>query len=113
MQISILIGQVPVTWDVDANLETLRDVVDQAQSGDVIVLPEGMLSGYGEDLTPLEAVDRALIDNAVAQVAALAVQRQVHIFCGSLLPWQGGWCNAGLIFTAPATTTYTGRSISP
>lgn len=100
MQISILIGQVPVTWDVEANLGTLRDVVDEAQPGDLVVLPEGMLSGYGEDLTPLEAVDRALIDDAVAQVGALAVQRQVQIFCGSLLPWRGGWCNAGLTFTA-------------
>ncbi|WP_308201185.1 carbon-nitrogen hydrolase family protein [Paractinoplanes maris] len=100
MQISVLIGQVPVTWDVDANLGTVRDVVDEAQPGDMVVLPEGMLSGYGEDLTPLEAVDPALVDHAVAQVAALAVDRQVQIFCGSLLPWQGGWCNAGLIFSA-------------
>ncbi len=54
VQISILIGQVPVTWDVNANLGTLRDIVDEAQPGDLVVLPEGMLSGYGEDLTPLE-----------------------------------------------------------
>ncbi len=54
MQISILIGQVPVTWDVNANVGTLRDIVDEAQPGDLVVLPEGMLSGYGEDLTPLE-----------------------------------------------------------
>jgi hypothetical protein len=33
-------------------------------------------------------------------VGALAVQRKVQIFCGSLLPWRGGWCNAGLTFTA-------------
>ncbi len=33
-------------------------------------------------------------------MGALAVQRKVQIFCGSLLPWRGGWCNAGLTFTA-------------
>ena len=100
MRLSVLIGQVPVSWNIDVNLDTVRDVVGEARPGDVVVLPEGMLSGYGEDLAPLEVIDRALVDKAVAQVAALAVGRQVQVFCGSLLPWGEGWCNAGVFFAA-------------
>jgi predicted amidohydrolase len=104
VQISVLIAQVPVVWNIDANLITLRDVVGETRPDDVVVLPEGMLSGYGEDLTRLDAVDPAAVDGAVAQVAQLAQQKQVHIFCGSLLPQDRGWCNAGLFF--PATGPY-------
>ncbi|WP_203767935.1 carbon-nitrogen hydrolase family protein [Paractinoplanes deccanensis] len=97
---SVVIAQMPVVWDVEANLGTVRNVVGEARPGDVVVLPEGMLSGYGEDLTPLDDLDPALLGRAVERVAELAVQRRVHIFAGSLLPCGDGWCNAGLFFSA-------------
>jgi predicted amidohydrolase len=100
MQISIAIAQVPAVWNVDTNLSVVRDVLDNTRRGDVVVLPEGMLSGYGEDLAPLDEMDPAAVDHAVAQVAQLAADKQVHIFCGSLLPVNGRWCNAGLFFPA-------------
>ena len=100
MQMSVMIAQVPAVWNVDTNLSTVRDVLDQAHPGDVVVLPEGMLSGYDDDLTPLDALDPAAVNRAVAQVARLAIDKQVHIFCGSLLPQPEGWCNAGLFFSA-------------
>lgn len=98
MQMSVMIAQVPAVWNVDTNLSTVRDVLDEAHRGDVVVLPEGMLSGYGEDLTPLSALDPTAVHHAVAQVARLAADKQVHLFCGSLLPQPDGWCNAGLFF---------------
>ncbi|GIG52393.1 carbon-nitrogen hydrolase family protein [Dactylosporangium siamense] len=101
---SILIAQVPVTWNIDANLITVREVLSETHPGDVVVLPEGMLSGYGEDLAHLHAMDPATVNHAVAHTAQFAAQKQVHIFCGSLLPDDGGWCNAGLFF--PATGRY-------
>ncbi|HEY3502522.1 MAG TPA: carbon-nitrogen hydrolase family protein [Actinocatenispora sp.] len=95
----ILIAQVPVVWDVAANLATVRDVLAEARRGDVVVLPEGMLSGYGEDLSPAE-IDPAEVADAVGRVARSAEQKQVHVFCGSLLPTDDGWCNAGLFLPA-------------
>ena len=100
VRLSVLIAQVPVSWNIDANLITVRDVVGEARPDDVVVLPEGMLSGYGEDLERLDAMDPAAVNDAVTQVARLARQKQVHIFCGSLLPQDGGWCNAGLFLPA-------------
>lgn len=100
VQMSVMIAQVPAVWNVDTNLSTVRDVLDEAHRGDVVVLPEGMLSGYDEDLTPLDALDPTAVHHAVAQVARLAVDKQVHVFCGSLLPQPDGWCNAGLFFPA-------------
>ncbi|GAA2689510.1 carbon-nitrogen hydrolase family protein [Actinoplanes palleronii] len=110
MRVSIMVGQVPVVWYVAANLATVREVLAEARAGDVVVLPEGMLSGYDEDLSPLDDLDPAELTDAIAQVSALARNRNVHIFCGSLLPEPNGWTNAGLYFPpaagppGPATT---------
>lgn len=100
MQMPILIAQVPVVWDVATNLATVRDVLTEARPEDVVVLPEGMLSGYGDDLSPLAAVDPAEVADAVGYVARSAEQKRVHVFCGSLLPTDDGWYNAGLFFPA-------------
>ncbi|WP_230689657.1 carbon-nitrogen hydrolase family protein [Catellatospora paridis] len=107
-----MIAQVPAVWNVDTNLGTVRDVLHEAGSGDVVVLPEGMLSGYGEDLAPLDGLDPAAVNDAVAQVARLAARRQVHVFCGSLLPQVGGWCNAGLFFPADGSRHQVYRKIN-
>ncbi|SNY54687.1 carbon-nitrogen hydrolase family protein [Paractinoplanes atraurantiacus] len=98
MLMSIVAAQVPAVWDVEANLATVRDVLGETRAGDVVVFPEGMLSGYGEDLSPLSTLDPAVVTEAVAQVAALAGEKQVTVFCGSLLPSDGDWFNAGLLF---------------
>lgn len=105
MRVSIMVGQVPAVWDVAANLATVREVLAEARAGDVVVLPEGMLSGYDEDLSPLDDLDPADLTAAVAQVSALARNLGVHIFCGSLLPENDGWTNAGLYFPPAAATT--------
>ncbi|MCY1144070.1 carbon-nitrogen hydrolase family protein [Actinoplanes sp. Pm04-4] len=97
---SIVIAQLPAVWNVDANLTAVREAIGNTRAGDVVVLPEGMLSGYGDDLTPLAALPPDAIHHAVDQVTKLAHRHQVNIFCGSLLPVQDGWCNAGLFFPA-------------
>ncbi|MEU4558670.1 carbon-nitrogen hydrolase family protein [Actinoplanes sp. NPDC023936] len=69
---TFVVAQVPVSWDVEANLSSVREVVGSARAGDVVVLPEGMLSGYGEDLSPLDRLSPAVISDAVADVERLA-----------------------------------------
>jgi predicted amidohydrolase len=96
--ISVVVAQVPVGWDIDTNLASLRDVVAQVRPGDLVVLPEGLLSGYDADLSPLAALDRAALAGAIAEAAALARKHRVHLFCGSLLPVGDFWANAALHF---------------
>ncbi len=96
----MVVAQVPVVWDVDANLRQVRDVLAAARPGDVVVFPEGMISGYGESLTPLSSLPPAVVDDAVTRVGRLARDAGVEVFCGSLLPVPGGWCNAALHFPA-------------
>jgi predicted amidohydrolase len=93
VQLSVVIAQVPTVWDVETNLAVVRDVLAGTRPGDVVVFPEGMLSGYAEDLSPLATTDPERIREAVA---ALAAGNQAQVFLGSLYPTETGWCNAAV-----------------
>ncbi|GIF21963.1 hypothetical protein Ate02nite_46930 [Paractinoplanes tereljensis] len=93
----MVIAQLEVVWDVPANLAAVRAVLAETRPGEVVVFPEGMLSGYGEDLL---LADPAVLSAAVDEVGKLAVRHEVEVFCGSLLPVGDGWCNAGIHFSA-------------
>lgn len=100
MPTSVVVAQVPVSWDTATNRTTFREVLDETRPGEVVVLPEGLLSGYGDDLSPLDSLDPDEVTDAVRYAAGLAERKQVDVFCGTLLPVPGGWCNAGLYFPA-------------
>lgn len=99
MKTTVTIGQIPTGWDIDENLASIEQVVDQARPDDLVLLPEGALSGYAPDLAPLATLDRARLAGAVEAVAELARHRGVHLFCGALLPEDGAWWNVALHFT--------------
>ncbi|TYC06562.1 carbon-nitrogen hydrolase family protein [Micromonospora sp. WP24] len=98
MRITTTIGQIPTPWDISMNLASIESVVDQSEPGDLVLLPEGAVSGYAPDLSPLATLDQAHLADAVERVAELARRRGVHIFCGSLLPESGAWWNVALHF---------------
>lgn len=94
-----MVAQVPVSWDIEQNLRYVREAIGQSRAGDLILLPEGMLSGYGDDLSPLDDAARAeTVTRAADAVAELAERRGVHVFCGSLIRDQDAWWNAALYF---------------
>jgi predicted amidohydrolase len=63
-----------------------------------VVLPEGALSGYAADLSPVDSLDRPALAAGIETLAGQARDRSVHVFCGSLLPSDGNWHNAALHF---------------
>jgi predicted amidohydrolase len=99
VQLDVLIAQVPAVRDVDANLATLRRVLDDSRPGEVVLLPEGALSGYDENLVLTNAEE---VLEAIRTAAALAGEYRVHLLCGSLLPAAGGWYNAALYLSPDA-----------
>jgi predicted amidohydrolase len=94
--LNVLIAQVPAVWDVDANLATLRQVLAESRPGDLVLLPEGALSGYDEVLVLPDADD---LRAGIRTAARLAGRHRVHLLCGSLLPAGDGWYNAALLLS--------------
>jgi predicted amidohydrolase len=48
MNVNALLAQVPISWNVADNLATVSTVIQQANSQDLVVLPEGMASSSGQ-----------------------------------------------------------------
>ena len=65
MELSILIGQFPVSLDIHKNLEEILMILKNTQENDLVVFPEGCVSGYDRDLSFLENVDNSKVQHAL------------------------------------------------
>jgi predicted amidohydrolase len=111
MKVSVTLAQFPVTWDVERNLESISEVLAEARPDDIVVLPEGALSGYGSDLSALGDLDTRALAHAADRVADLARRKAVHLFCGTLLFEGGVWSNAAVYFS-PDGARWTYRKVN-
>ena len=57
MLISILGAQFPVSFDVQDNLNQILSILKNSKEQDLVVFPEGCISGYDTNLSFLEKVD--------------------------------------------------------
>lgn len=111
MRASIAIAQFPITWNIEHNLAAITSLLANVQPDEIVVLPEGALSGYGTDLSALERLQPLALAHAMDRLAELAQHRAIHLFCGTLLFEHGAWSNAALYFS-PDGTRWTYRKIN-
>jgi predicted amidohydrolase len=111
VKVPVAVVQTPVTWNIEGNVATVGELLTDAQPGEVLVFPEAVVSGYDDDLSQLGSVDPAALAQGIDHLAELARQKSVHLFCGSLVPHQGTWCNAA-IYLSPVGTRWTYRKIN-
>jgi predicted amidohydrolase len=98
VSVSVVIAQIPIGFSVPGNLETILDVLGGAESGDIVVTPEGALTGYpflGQEERFAE-MDTGPVTNAVDVLAEQAVRRGVHLWLGVCRQVEGGWSNEAL-----------------
>ncbi|BCJ33818.1 hydrolase [Actinocatenispora thailandica] len=112
MQISAAVAQFPIGWDIEANLAAITAALARTQPGDLVVLPEAAVSGYGPDLADrLVSLDPARIEQAIDLLGALARRHEIDVCCGSLRYEQGGWWNAA-VFLGAGGERWTYRKIN-
>jgi len=109
--ISALVAQFPVTLDIQQNLETILSVILCAEPGDLIVLPEGALSGYAEDPSFLDSINTIFLTESLYRLQMEVMQRQLHLIFGSCLQENRDWYNAG-IYYGPKGETFVYRKIN-
>jgi predicted amidohydrolase len=98
MKVSAVVAQTRVTWDVQRNLAAISAALAGTRPGELVVLPEAAVSGYDDELSGLDSLVPESVLAGIDRVAEQAQVRGIHIFCGSLLPEDGGWVNAALYF---------------
>ena len=96
MHITALIAQFPVSLSVQQNLDSIRRVLKRAQPGDLVVLPEGCVSGYSLDLSFLKTVDHHALESGLAALRSEAQKRKIHLWVGTCLHQDGCWFNAAI-----------------
>jgi predicted amidohydrolase len=99
VNVNVLAGQIPITWNILDNVTSVRSVLELANVEDLVVLPEGTISGYDDQLTGLETLNPEEVTEAIDAIAEMVRERNVHLFCGSLLPDGGNWSNAAIYFS--------------
>lgn len=107
MRVSVVLAQIPVGFSVPRNLDTILGVLVDAEAGDIVVTPEGALTGYPLDGRPdierLAETAPEQVADAIAALADEAHRRGVHLWLGVCQQAHGYWSNEALGLLADGT----------
>jgi predicted amidohydrolase len=111
MKISVLAAQFPVSLSILENLKNILDMLDNARSGDIVLFPEGAVSGYSHDLDFIKDINPGEFKSAVDQLRNQVQKKGVHLWVGTCILEGTQWFNAALGFT-PNGGAYQYRKIN-
>jgi predicted amidohydrolase len=111
MLLYALLAQFTVTCSIDSNLESICSILDRSEPGDLVLFPEGCLSGYSTDLSFLENLDQRRLLQALELVRAEVRKHAVHAWIGTCLRERANWFNVAIGFT-PSGREYLYRKVN-
>jgi predicted amidohydrolase len=107
VRVGVVIAQIPVEFSVPRNLDTILDVLRQAQTGDIVLTPEGALTGYplrgAPDVERLAQTDQSQVTDSIDALADEAARRGLHLWLGVCHRAQGAWSNEAVGLLADGT----------
>ena len=105
---TILAAQFPVSLSIQQNLGMILDLLGNAEPGDIVLFPEGAVSGYSHDLTYLKTIDPDELSAALEELRNQSQKRGIHLWVGTCAQEFGNWFNLAIGFTpAGAIHRYT------
>jgi predicted amidohydrolase len=85
----VLLGQMPVTFSVAENMEAIATLLGEAERGDIVITPEGALSGYpargADELELLRRVDQDVVRRSLEVLAGMVHRAGVYLWVGTCL----------------------------
>lgn len=96
--------QFPITMDVVRNIATLKRLCDGIAPETLVVAPEGTLSGYLPVKDLPDQLDEAATQRAIAEIAAFAAERRLHIVAGACVCDGAIWRNRSFYFASAGET---------
>jgi predicted amidohydrolase len=100
MNINALIAQFPVSLSIQRNLEIIDWVLEQTNVGDLVIFPEGSISGYSTDTSFLKQINHAALMNGIQHIQADAEKRRINVWAGACVNIDDKWFNAAYGFLA-------------
>jgi predicted amidohydrolase len=99
MKLPVIAAQFKISLSVQKNLKTIFELLNHAKPGDLIVFPEGSVSGYSTDLSFLEQVDLPEVEKGLELLQEEAVKREIYLWVGTCVKEGGQWINAAIGFS--------------
>jgi predicted amidohydrolase len=99
MELSVLVGQFPITSDININLKNIISILEESETDDLVILPEGALSGYSDDISFLEGIDVYKLRCAMEELKQEIINRKIHLIYGTCIFENGSWVNAGICYS--------------
>jgi predicted amidohydrolase len=111
MDIAVAVGQFATGFDVQRNLDYIASFIDEAHEDELVVLPEGAVSGYSDDATFIHRIDQQQLDAALQVIESLVSKRKIHLMVGVCRQEGGAWYNEAHYY-APAGRAFIYRKVN-
>jgi predicted amidohydrolase len=99
VKLSVIIGQFPITLNICENLKEIKLILEKSQKDDLVVLPEGALSGYSDDIDFLKDINVEELENSMKVLKEEVINRQIHLIFGSCIFEEEAWYNAAICYS--------------
>ncbi|CAG9620411.1 carbon-nitrogen hydrolase family protein [Sutcliffiella rhizosphaerae] len=99
MKVNIALSHFRPSLNVFENSTKMLKLISLAQENDILVMPEGCLSGYSHNLDFLCDTRDVDIERAILELEKAAIKYKVHLIFGSLIKEQNRWFNAGILIS--------------
>lgn len=104
MIVHAIIAQFPVTPSIKSNLEFIVSVLKQTNPGDLVIFPEGSVSGYATEPSFLKQINQQELITGLKYLQKVTQERQVNTWVGACVVANGKWFNAAYGFAADGST---------
>jgi predicted amidohydrolase len=111
MNINALIAQFPVSLSISRNLEIIDSILEQTNIGDLVIFPEGSISGYSTDISFLKQINQPELMNGIKHLRAEAEKRRINVWAGACINIDNKWFNAAYGFRLMAKHRFITRLI--
>jgi predicted amidohydrolase len=112
--IGAVLAQIPVGWSIEENTSAILSALDAAQSGDIVITPEGSLTGYPTDgdVEQLALVDERAVTQALDRLETAAAKVGATAWVGVLSKDSGRWVNEAIELSADVRRAYRKRNLA-
>jgi len=100
MSLIAVVAQFPVTLSIQNNLKIIDSVLEQTSTGDLVIFPEGSVSGYTTDTAFLQQIDPDELTAALKHIRNEAEQRRINVWVGACINEDGKWFNTAQGFSS-------------
>lgn len=111
MILTISLAQFEPTFDVSDNLQKMVNLMVSSYEDDIVVMPEGCLSGYSDNLEFLNEELPIHIERAIVELQQISKDKNIHLIFGSCILEDNNWYNAG-IYISPKGIKHIYRKIN-